>query len=229
MMRRRFGTAVWLVVTILVSPFVFGGRAGTPPSSNLEPALRIVTPGVSEVVTQDVTPEIAQSLHMAQPHGVLVSDVEPSPLRPGDVILSINGQPVGCENQLHAALAHVASGESFEAEIFRDGTVQNVTLQRSMDVPPPPAVLPGTTAIRGIQVASLSNQHGVIVTDVQIGTAASSTGLTRGDIILEVDGHPVRSANEFVEFVRQLNNQNATFNVLHPDGRVDVFAISPQP
>jgi S1-C subfamily serine protease len=62
--------------------------------------------------------------------------------------------------------------------------------------------------------------------EVRIGTRASEIGLKRGDIILDVDGHPVHSAEQFVEFIRQLNNQPATFNVQHRSGQIDVFVIS---
>jgi S1-C subfamily serine protease len=83
----------------------------------------------------------------------------------------------------------------------------------------------GTVEIRGISVASLSTQNGVIVTEVQIGTPASDAGLKSGDIILEVDGHAVHTADEFLEFLRQLNNRHATFNVRQRNGQVNVFVI----
>jgi S1-C subfamily serine protease len=65
----------------------------------------------------------------------------------------------------------------------------------------------------------------VIVTDVQIGTPASDAGLLAGDIILDVDAHPVRTAGEFLKFMRQLYNRQATFSVRHTNGQVDVFVI----
>jgi S1-C subfamily serine protease len=75
-------------------------------------------------------------------------------------------------------------------------------------------------------VASLPTENGVMVVEVRIGTRASDMGLKRGDIILDVDGHPVHSADEFVEFMRQLNDRPATFNVQHRSGWIDVFVIA---
>jgi C-terminal processing protease CtpA/Prc len=83
----------------------------------------------------------------------------------------------------------------------------------------------GTVEIRGIRVASLSAQNGVIVADVQIGTPASDAGLKSGDIILDVDGHTVHTADEFLEFMRQLNNRHAAFNVRQRNGQINVFVI----
>jgi S1-C subfamily serine protease len=63
------------------------------------------------------------------------------------------------------------------------------------------------------------------VTDVQIGTPASDAGLKRGDIILDVDKHPVRTAGEFGEFMTDLNDRDAIFNVRQTDGWLNVFVI----
>jgi len=223
MVYRRLRIPVWLIVAALFVTFVIGTTAGPAVMPDIQSSFRIVTPNVSEVMTRDVTPEIARNLGMSQAEGVVITDVMCSPLRPGDVILSINGNPVRCQNELDAQLAQVSGGETFLVEVYRDGRIETVILQRA--TPPPPAILEDTEQIRGIRVASLSNQNGVIVTDVQIGTPASDVGLLAGDIILDVDAHPVRTAGEFLEFMRQLNNRQATFSVRHTNGRVDVFVI----
>jgi S1-C subfamily serine protease len=159
---------------------------------------------------------------------VVISEIVSSPLRHGDIILSINGKPVVCQSNLAAQLAQVGSGESVLLEILRDGAAQTVMVQLAPDGPP--AVLePALGPVRGITIAGLSNQNGVIVTDVQMGTAASDGGLKAGDIILEVDGHHVHTAEEFVKFMKQLNNLDASFNVRQADGEMSVFVIPSQP
>jgi S1-C subfamily serine protease len=133
---------------------------------------------------------------------------------------------VPCQKELDAQLAQLTPGQAFLVEVYRNGRIQTVTVQQPIDTPPVPTVLQGSYEIRGITVASLSTENGVIVADVQIGTPASDIGLKRGDIILDVDGHPVHSADQFVDFMRQLNSRAATFNVMHRSGLVDVFVIS---
>jgi S1-C subfamily serine protease len=225
MVLRRLRIPVWLVVIALIATFVIGSKAGPKMPLDVQPTFRIVTSGVTDVITQDLTPEIAQTLHMSRAEGVLVSDVE-SLLRPGDVILSVNGRAVRCQRELDAELAKVDFGQTFALDVYRAGRVQTVTIQRATEGPLPPRVLERTSEIRGISVASLSTENGVMVVEVRIGTPASDMGLKRGDIILDVDGHPVHSADEFVEFMRQLNNQPATFNVQHRSGWIDVFVIA---
>jgi S1-C subfamily serine protease len=222
MVYRLLRIPVWLVVVALFATFVTGSKAGPKVPLDVQPTFRIVTPDVTNVITQDVTPEIAQTLNMSRAEGVLISDVE-SPLRPGDVILSVNGRPVRCQRELDAELAQIDFGQTFFVDVYRDGRIQTVTVQRAWEGP---RVLQGTSEIRGISVASLSTENGVIVMEVRIGTRASDIGLKRGDIILDVDGHPVHSAEQFVDFLRQLNNQPATFNVQHRSGQIDVFVIA---
>jgi serine protease Do len=171
-----------------------------------------------------VTPEVAQHLGLCPAEGVLISEIMYGPLRAGDVILSVNGHPVRCQGELDEQLAQVSPGAAFFVEVFRDGRTQTVSVLRATEFPPACVVLP-TAEIRGIRVASLSNQNGVIVTNVQIGTPASDAGLRSGDIILDVDGHPVRTAIEFQDFLRQLGNRSATFDVLQSDGQVEVFTL----
>jgi S1-C subfamily serine protease len=219
---RRLRIPVWLVALALVSTFVVGSSARPAVRPDVQPALRIVAPSVSEVITEDMTPQLAESLNIGCAQGVVVSHVMPSPLNPGDVILAINGNPVRSQSDLNAQLAKVAYGQSFTLEVYRDGGTGTVTVQRAMDT----AVLPGTAAIRGISVAGLSAGNGVMVAQVQIGTAASALGLKSGDVILDVNGQAVHTTDEFVQYMRQLNNQAATFNVRQSNGHVNVFVVS---
>ena len=223
---RRLHLLVWLIAPALVATFVIGSYAGPAARLDRLPAFQIVSPGVSEVFTQDVTPGVAQSLHMSQAAGALVSEVLPSPLRHGDVILAINGHSVGCAGELDAELAKVDFSQQFTLEILRDGRTQTVTLQRGTETV---SVLQDTVDVHGIQAASLSNGNGVMVTDVKLGTAASDGGLKSGDIILQVDGQAVHSAAEFQKFMSELNNVVATFGVREGDAEMSFFLIPSQP
>ena len=124
-------------------------------------------------------------------------------------------------------LDELSLGEPFTVEVFRDGRTQTITVREAVEKPAPAIVQQfNTTEIRGIRVTSLSNQDGVMVAEVQIGTPASQAGLRSGDIILEVEGHPVYTADQFLKYMRQLNNNAAVFSVLHTTNcRVDVFVI----
>src|SRR5262245_9483786 len=80
------------------------GAAPVPPD-----VVRIVMPGDSVIITEDVTPETARELNMSTTEGVMVLDVSGNALRPGDVILSVNGNRVRCQAELIAQLSDLGA------------------------------------------------------------------------------------------------------------------------
>ncbi len=80
-----------------------------------------------------VTPDIAHSLGLASAVGALVSQVvEGSPadkagLRVGDVITSVNGQPVKSNSELRNAIGLLRVGDTMDIGLVRDGKPVRVT------------------------------------------------------------------------------------------------------
>jgi serine protease Do/serine protease DegQ len=80
-----------------------------------------------------VTPDIAHSLGLASAVGALISQVvEGSPadkagLRVGDVITSVNGQPVRSNSELRNAIGLLRVGDSMDIGLVRDGKPRRVT------------------------------------------------------------------------------------------------------
>jgi serine protease Do len=223
MVYRALRIPLGLAAVALFATFAIGGSARPVARQDAQPAFMIVPSDVTEVRTQDVTPEIASALNMCRIEGVVITDILYSPLLPGDVILSVNGQPVSCQRDLDAALAQLGSEQVFKISVLRNDAIQTVTVQRAMDIRP--SISHGSLAIRGISVANISTFDGAFVTDVKIGTPASDLGLQPGDVILEVDAHDVHTANEFYDLIGQLNGRRATLNVRQKNGQVNVFVL----
>jgi serine protease Do len=77
------------------------------------------------------------------------------------------------------------------------------------------------------QAQSPGPVHGAVVEDVQPGSPADNAGLQRGDVIMEVNRHSVKSASEVAHalsgvpsgqdaLVLVWSNGGSTFRVLHP-------------
>jgi Do/DeqQ family serine protease len=85
------------------------------------------------VTVQPVTADIASSLHLAEVRGALVNSVEPrSPgaqadLRPGDVILEVQGHQVADGNDLRNAVSSSEPGTSITMQVMRDGRARAIT------------------------------------------------------------------------------------------------------
>ena len=173
--------------------------------------------------TQTVTGEIARSLGLATPQGVLVADVWPggsaarAGLRQGDVVLTVDGQPVVDVGALNYAIATHRPGDTLVLSVRRDGQTQTLRL-RAETAPDTPArdqrVLSGRNPFDGATVVNLSPAvadelgvdpfagPGVMVVGVGRGFAMNA-GLRPGDLIREVNGRKITSVADLAAAVAQ--------------------------
>jgi Do/DeqQ family serine protease len=162
---------------------------------------------------QPVTGEIAKSLGMTVPRGVLVAQVYPGSsadragLKEGDVILSIDGRPVNDEGGGAFAIGTHKVGDRVPMLIHRNDKEQTLTV-RAEAAPEVPArderTLSGANPFTGATVVNLSPAtaqdlnvdpfvgKGVLVTKIGGGYAAN-IGLQPGDFIREVNGRAVNT------------------------------------
>ena len=81
---------------------------------------------------QPITPEIAAKLKLSEARGVLVDNVASDSaaaqarIRPGDVIVAFNGQPVSDGNTLRNRVAATRPGTEVELTVLRDGAEQKL-------------------------------------------------------------------------------------------------------
>lgn len=173
---------------------------------------------------QPVTSDIAQSLGLPLPSGVLINNVyEASPaesagIQAGDVVLAVNGRNVVDQGSLRYRLATEKLGNTIPVKILRDGFEQEValTLEAPPEIPPRMiTVLDGQNALQGVTVGNLSpafaeelglpfDATGVIVTEVDPRSPARRLNLfARGDIILEINGIAIDSVETLTTFVAE--------------------------
>jgi Do/DeqQ family serine protease len=87
------------------------------------------------VEVQDLTPEIAQALHISAPGGAVVARVaQNSPaqragLRPGDVIVAIDGVAVQNTSDLRNRIGLTPLGRSVELTVMRNGVTQEIEVR----------------------------------------------------------------------------------------------------
>ncbi len=158
---------------------------------------------------QLVTQDIAQSIGLQAPGGVVVNRVDPgSPaeradLRVGDVILAVNGREVESPDALKFRIATLEIGSRSTLTIRRGGRAVDL----AFDVIAPPETparettrLRGRHPLQGAVVANLSpaliaeigyegsQRQGVVVLEVERGSAARRLRLQAGDVITRING-----------------------------------------
>ena len=245
--------------TFLVSPSgTFSGMGFAIPSQIVRPTVEAlirdgkVSHGHIGIGIADVTPENAKFFGDSAAKGGVVTQVEPgSPgakagLQIGDVITELNGHKVDDAGELQVLIGQQKPGTKVELTVLRDGKSMNipVTLEelgkRSSDDESASGESSGKMHW-GIGIASLtpdireqlqvpSEVHGAVVEQVQPGSSADNAGLQQGDIILEVNRHPVQSVSDVQQALSNVpkgqdalilvwSNGGNTFRVLHsPEG-----------
>jgi S1-C subfamily serine protease len=83
----------------------------------------------------DVSAEVAEELGLPAPRGAIIESVQPDTgassvdLRPGDVIVSVDGERLSTMSELVAEVRRRAPGDEVRLEIFRDGETFEVAVE----------------------------------------------------------------------------------------------------
>jgi serine protease Do len=168
------------------------------------------------VQIRDLTADMAKSFDLDSPRGALIEDVtEGSPaadagLREGDVVVEIDGRPVDDSGDVSSYVASRAPGTTVRLRLMRAGREKNVSIalgtfpeERSSDTRNEDGSSSLGMSLRALtpelarQLELPRDLRGVVVTNIEAGEAAERAGLQPRDVIIEVDGRPVSSVNEF--------------------------------
>jgi serine protease Do len=175
--------------------------------------------GYLGVSVGDLTEKLARQFDVPDVAGAMVEDVTPGTpaakagLKAGDVIRSLDGKPVASKDELTSAIASQNPGTVVHLGILRDGKAETFTVTlgsrpANLGAAGGSAKAPSMSTLRGITVENLTPQlrdelglgpdtQGVAISELDPSSPAAQGGLQRGDVIQEVNRHPVRSAADF--------------------------------
>src|SRR5580692_2623085 len=201
--------------------------------------------GVSFLEDLGTNPITLKSL--GAPYGVVIMGVEPggpaekAGLKGGDVITSVNGQPIKTGNDLVNPIAQATIGSKVKLNYVRDRAQKETTatVEDRTHVFPntagrmgdqPGEVAPSEFGLRVDNLTKDRAQHygveglrGVVVTDVDPASFASDDlNFVRGDVISEINHDPITSLDDYRAAVKKLKaGDNVVFKVLRrQDDRV---------
>ena len=173
---------------------------------------------------QPLTPDLAKKFGVAESEGVLVNEVFPNDpaatagIKPGDIILRIDGHVVDSPNKLSRLIGTLAPGATSKIEVVRDLTRMTLDIRlserrenASAASPPPP---PGSEIKLGLDVQELTaaladkfnlrDAKGVLISKVEPGSLAQAEGLREGDLIKEVNRGEILSVEDFTAAIGRI-------------------------
>ena len=196
-----------------------------------------VVRGMLGIAVQDVTPALAQQFGLSKPEGALVSQVNPgSPadkagIKAGDVITEFAGKPIQDSTQLREMVSEHKPGSRENITVVRNGKQRNLVATLGELSPPGTEVatseetgkplekfgIAGKTVTPELKSElGLKQNKGIVITNVDPGSAAGMAGIHPGDVITEVDRKKVASLDQADEVLAKSKNPDeALFLVNH--------------
>jgi serine protease Do len=182
--------------------------------------------GYLGVGIQSITPELAQTFGLESDEGVIVTNImegtpaAESELQEGDIVVSVNGQPVKTAHDLSARVAAMSPGNEATMKVLRDGRDQTITVKVGQMPEPDLAQQDDPSSERpqwGLAIQDippeiarrydLGSTQGVIVSQVVPGSPAAIAGLQRGDIIRAVGKEKIESAEQFMQIIQKAGDE----------------------
>jgi serine protease Do len=192
--------------------------------------------------TQDVTPLLGKIFKLPDVKGAIVTDLqakgsaEKAGLKRGDVIERFDGRDVMDSGHLRNLMAAATIGSRHRLDLVRDGkTIQvELTVQEA----------PRERAKKAQAAASASSAHplsgvvfdditpplarqmdlpvnsGVVVTDIEEGSLAESSGLQPGDVILELNRQPIPNFTTFQRLADPMKSSDLALLLVNRQGTI---------
>lgn len=193
-----------------------------------------VSRGWLGVKIQNIDEDTAASLGLEAARGALVSEVTPegpaegAGLQAQDAILEVNGSTIDDSRDLARKIAGYSPGSNVDVVVWRNNGREtiNVELGRFPSSTEELAALregkPLSPKVTELEQLGLSLKRGeaqkdggVAVAEVDPDSDAARKGLKAGDIVLEVQGVEVKSADDVVEGVKKAQKNNRGAVLLH--------------
>jgi serine protease Do len=166
--------------------------------------------------TQDVSPPLGKIFHLPDVKGAIVTDVQPkgsaerAGLKRGDVVVRFDGRDVMDSGQLRNLVAQSPIGSKHRVDLIRDGKpyqadliIQEAPRERAKKSQMASSAVSTAHPLAGVVfddvTPPLSRQmdlpvnNGVVVTDIEEGSLADTSGLQPGDVVLELNRQHVNS------------------------------------
>ena len=191
------------------------------------------------VSASTVTADLATALKLDRPAGAIIDDIwkkgpaDKAGVKPGDVIISVDGEPIYNEQALHYRIGVKDDDEEADVVFIRNGRERQakVALALPPDTPDRDVrMLEGDHPLNGVTVANLSPRYaeelgvdplskGIVVSELNQRSFAARRGMRPGYKILSLNGRNLESTAELADALAKAG-RNWEFSVEAANGRI---------
>jgi serine protease Do len=198
-----------------------------------------VSRGWLGVKIQNVDEDTAASIGLASARGAFVTEITPNGpavaggLKPQDAILQVNGDKIADSRDLARKIAEYAPNTTVDVKVWRNNGEQSLKVKLGtfpsskeelakieQSNKSAPGATGGQTSLSQLGITLMparqgAGKDGVVIAEVEPGSDAAQKGLKSGDIILEVQGQPVATAEEVLTGVKKAADLGRKAVLLH--------------
>ena len=200
-----------------------------------------VTRSYLGVMLQDVDRNLADAYKLPKPEGSLINQVSPkSPaekagLKPGDVILKLDGNSISRTSDLIYRLNRIAPNQTIQLEVLRDDKIRTISATLSVAPDDTPAAEDKNNPTNGLgmnirdlteaEQSRLNVNGGALVREVKRGGLASLSNLVAGDVIVQVNSTPVANSQAFARAIAALPKNSVARIVIIRQGQRAIVGL----
>ena len=205
-----------------------------------------VSRGWLGVSIQDVSEDMAKALGIKETRGAIIGKVMPGEpadragLQAGDVITSIDGEPVGSASEATRKIAALRPGAEARVQILRNGEEKTLRVKLGERDATRASASPnarGEQVELGVNLRSLTPEDadqlqlpngtkGLVVLSVTPGSRAEAAGLRSGDVIISANQKPLAKPGDLAAILRRDRDRGAVMLLVNRRGEVFFTTIS---
>ncbi len=200
-----------------------------------------VTRSYLGVMLQDIDRNLADAYKLPKPEGSLINQVSPkSPaekagLKPGDVILKLDGNSISRTSDLIYRLNRIAPNQTIQLEVLRDDKIRTIAATLSVAPDDTPAAEDKNNPTNGLgmnirdlteaEQSRLNVNGGALVREVKRGGLASLSNLVAGDVIVQVNSTPIANSQAFARAIAALPKNSVARIVIIRQGQRAIVGL----
>jgi serine protease Do len=169
---------------------------------------------------QDLTPDLAKSVHVETTKGALVAEVvkggpaEKGGLKKNDVVISYRGKEMPDSGTFRNEVASTPIGSEAKVTVLRDGKELELSIKVGSLEESTKILATYVKERLGAEVRSISPQEaqkygldagqGVVINQLEAKGPLRTAGFEVGDVILEINSQPIKGVDAFIQLVSLL-------------------------